>query len=121
MASDLEGAVGELRDTTEGLADEARRLRTGLRHNRALIIAVAVLAVFTGGVAVQAHHANTAARANRAALTAACRSANEARVQSVQLWEHIVNVSPQPTAEQKRQATDFLAYVHKVYAARHCG
>lgn len=138
-------AAHSLTETLQGTADELAGMRRELaamntygHRNRHLIAGVAVsialdiaLTVIVAVIGIQAHHASDvaslAAAQNHASALASCRTSNVSRAAEVQLWTHLVAVTP-PAAGTKPavataarlRASALLAYVRKTFAPRDC-
>jgi hypothetical protein len=74
-----------------------------------------------GGKAVTAaRDAKRAAATNTANIHDNCVNANKARALNIQLWEYILTLNPQPTAEQKAISDKLLEFVRTTFAQAPC-
>ena len=136
-SADLLQAAVNLQDSMGALGNDIQDLRDYGKHNRHMIIVLAVslgfsvlLSAFLVVVAVQANHASakaaaatSEARINRQAQVTSCLAGNQARQVSAQLWTYVLDriaANPDSTPESKRQVTQFRAYVKRAYALRDC-
>ena len=102
--------IGEEKQANLENADLIRRNQRLIRILAATILFDLVLTVVVAVAFNQAHEA----------IRAACHSANDSRTKQVQLWEHVLEVSPSATPEAKARQDDFLIYVHNTFKQRDC-
>jgi hypothetical protein len=121
VLSALKATSAELKATKA----EVVRLRTYGKRNRLFIVFDVVLTVLLSGVgAISVHAVQSAGHANSAQL-ALCQAGNTARAQQVTLWTHLLALPPAPgapkrTPAQKKQVTEFEAYIHSIFHPRDC-
>jgi hypothetical protein len=121
-------AARRLADSLDGVRRELREVKEQGRRNRHLIWGLAVsllldvtLTVVVALVAVQAHSASSTASQAYASNQALCTATNTARVQQVELWTYLLNLTKGPeTPAEKKVIGEFTAYLHKVFAPRDC-
>lgn len=134
FSEQLKAVHDELKAMGKRLDREARLTRR-LRH---VVVALAIsfalditLTVLLTVVAGQAHTASAQAKATVAQLhatqIAACGTGNLLRAKQVQLWDHLVKVSPPPPHQTRQQAARYrqriaiiLAYVRRTFPQLDC-
>jgi hypothetical protein len=104
-----------------------KRLVGGIVAALALVVGLGVVVAFVAADAREAsrraEQANSLAERNAQSAKVTCESGNEARRVSRQMWTYVLDLSirrPDLTAEQRRQAATFRAYLITAYADRDC-
>lgn len=114
-------SASEERDQT--LATYGKRNRRYIAVDVALTVLLAVFGFVSVQAASQASKATESAAAQHASLVSACQSANQTRVEQVQLWTHLYDqalTSRHLTAKQKADDERLIAYIHHVFAEKDC-
>ncbi|GAB3952591.1 hypothetical protein GCM10029976_091100 [Kribbella albertanoniae] len=131
QATDLTAGVDRLSQAVSALAVSQRRVKAavvGIVVVLALVVALSIVVVFvaadTREATRRAEEANSLAARNAQAAKVTCESGNEARRVTRQMWTYVLDLTIRSTAnltaEQRRQAATFRAYLATVYADRDC-
>lgn len=97
------------------------------RHGGAVYLTFVMLALAAASYWLSANAAHRATAATASTLQL-CQLGNEARAQQIHLWDFIIHLSKGPPhetaaerAQRARNLAAFEAYLHHVFAPRHCG
>jgi hypothetical protein len=123
----LANAVDRL---NEDMSEQVVALSNVIKRDRRRLIVLAVsvvldivLSIAVAFFAFTATSAKSTAEQNRHDARVTCQATNEARVQQIQLWDFVLNLSASgmQTPAEKARAQQFRAYVARVFAPRDCG
>ncbi len=122
---DRSDALDERIAQSSDVTDLVKASRRNLLLIRILGVSVALDLLLSAGVGYLAYQARqTAAQANsiEAQARTTCMAGNQARAGQIQLWHYVLDLTSatQRTPEQQQQATQFRAYIDKLFAPRRC-
>lgn len=131
QAAQLSVQVEGLSQSVSALARKQRQDRTLLKAvvaalalNVVALVLIGVVAVRANSAAERADSAYAIAEANKEAARLSCEAANQGRVNQIQLWTYVLDLSaqanPAPTREQALRIAQFRSYIQKVFAPRDC-
>jgi len=118
----LREEIAGLRAAAVAATKTAHLNRRTIRWLTAVTVLLVAACVWLAFVAVAARDAGSATRVNRRANLVACQAANQTRVDSATLWEHVLDiVGPLlPPSEQARALDDLHAAINVAYASKDC-
>lgn len=127
-AQGLTSMLGSVRAELEKINDRQDRAEKLARRFRHIVATLAVslvldlaLTVVVAVFAVQAHDASQTAESAASSNLALCRASNVSRAQTIGVWTHLLtDLGPPKTTAARVFETDFVAYLHSVYAPRNC-